>query len=295
MTKPALPGASIRIERLGASGWVAVGEAVVDRRGRFAAKLRLSPGVYRARVVATAGLASRCQQTVDDPAAVRRALALALSAALALACCTGAQAARVAVGLEEGVTPSVVATLIEEATGSPVDRSLEPLGVLVVSVEDPDARGSSARRPAGGRVPRGADSEPLALVRAGRPVLPESVVPRGDPRVRFLGRVPTLRGVGARRGDRFGYRRVTSGVRRPDRRGEELRQHALGQGHVRPRDDGGGRDRGEHRQRTGNRRARAAGQAPRREGDEGQGTRSRPRPRPRRSSGPSTAAPESST
>ncbi len=68
-----------------------------------------------------------------------RGLVLVLSAALAFACCTSAQAARVAVGLEEGVSADVLAPLIEGATGSPVDRSLEPLGVLVVSVEDTDA------------------------------------------------------------------------------------------------------------------------------------------------------------
>jgi subtilisin family serine protease len=68
-----------------------------------------------------------------------RALVLALGAALALACCAGAQAARVAVGLEEGVSVDAVAPLVEAATGSAVDRSLEPLGVLVISVEDADA------------------------------------------------------------------------------------------------------------------------------------------------------------
>ncbi len=41
-------------------------------------------------------------------------------------------------GLEATATPSVVATLIEGATGSPVDTSLEPLGVLLVSVDDPE-------------------------------------------------------------------------------------------------------------------------------------------------------------
>jgi stage II sporulation protein D len=56
--KPLLPGAPIRIERLGASGWVRVGEAVVDETGRFVARLRLTPGAYRARIVRTAGLAA---------------------------------------------------------------------------------------------------------------------------------------------------------------------------------------------------------------------------------------------
>ena len=49
----------------------------------------------------------------------------------------GAHAARVAVGLDDGVAADAVVPLIEEATGSPVDRSLEPIGAVVVSVDDP--------------------------------------------------------------------------------------------------------------------------------------------------------------
>ncbi len=58
VVKPLLPGASVRIERLEASGWTAAAEAVVGKAGRFAVRLQLSPGVYRARIVPTAGLAA---------------------------------------------------------------------------------------------------------------------------------------------------------------------------------------------------------------------------------------------
>ena len=56
--KPLLPGAAIRLERLAASSWVSVGDAVIGKAGRFALRLRVAPGVYRARIVPTAGLAA---------------------------------------------------------------------------------------------------------------------------------------------------------------------------------------------------------------------------------------------
>jgi subtilisin family serine protease len=68
---------------------------------------------------------------------VRAALAAAaLAAALVLAVPAGASAGRIAVGLAEGASPDEVAALAEAATGGAVDRTLEPLGAVVVSVED---------------------------------------------------------------------------------------------------------------------------------------------------------------
>jgi hypothetical protein len=48
--RPALPGAEAVIERRAGSGWRIAGRATVDERGRFRARMRLSPGTYRARV-----------------------------------------------------------------------------------------------------------------------------------------------------------------------------------------------------------------------------------------------------
>jgi hypothetical protein len=54
--RPKSPGTRVRIERLGQSGWEAVGTAVVGNGGHFVARLDPPPGIYRARVAAAGGL-----------------------------------------------------------------------------------------------------------------------------------------------------------------------------------------------------------------------------------------------
>jgi subtilisin family serine protease len=68
------------------------------------------------------------------------------AAALALVVLVGALApaaqagpGRVAVGVVDGVSLDDVALAVWQATGQPVDRDLDPLGALVVAVEDVDA------------------------------------------------------------------------------------------------------------------------------------------------------------
>ena len=55
--RPRLTGATAIVERLGASGWVQIAQAVVDGTGAFRASLSLTPGSYRARIPATGGFA----------------------------------------------------------------------------------------------------------------------------------------------------------------------------------------------------------------------------------------------
>ena len=56
--RPELLGTTVTIERLGSAGWEQVASAVVGGAGIFVAELDLAPGVYRARIPATAGLAA---------------------------------------------------------------------------------------------------------------------------------------------------------------------------------------------------------------------------------------------
>ena len=67
-----------------------------------------------------------------------RPAAIVTAAVAALALASGAWAApgRIAVGLEQDVSPESVAALVETVTGGTVDRGLEALDALVVSVED---------------------------------------------------------------------------------------------------------------------------------------------------------------
>jgi stage II sporulation protein D len=55
LVRPLLPGAAVEIQREQGAGWQAVASATVDDRGDFLATLRLTPGSYRARVVAGRG------------------------------------------------------------------------------------------------------------------------------------------------------------------------------------------------------------------------------------------------
>ena len=54
--RPKLAGVSVTIERRNGAAWTQVGTTAVDPGGAFRAELPLSPGSYRARVGATAGL-----------------------------------------------------------------------------------------------------------------------------------------------------------------------------------------------------------------------------------------------
>jgi len=65
--RPELLGVAVTIERLGSAGWEQVTSAVVGEAGVFVAELDLAPGVYRARIPATAGLAAGTsrQLTID--------------------------------------------------------------------------------------------------------------------------------------------------------------------------------------------------------------------------------------
>lgn len=71
-----------------------------------------------------------------------RAALLLVALAAAAAIGTGPAAAagsRVAVGIADGVSVDAVADRVEAATGGTVDRSLEPVGAIVVTVTDADA------------------------------------------------------------------------------------------------------------------------------------------------------------
>lgn len=71
---------------------------------------------------------------------MRAALALvAVALAAVLAPTAGAEAGRIAVGVLDGVAPETLAPLVEQAAGVPVDRSLEPIGVLLLDVADVEA------------------------------------------------------------------------------------------------------------------------------------------------------------
>jgi stage II sporulation protein D len=55
LVRPVLPGASVRIQRQEGSAWRSVASARVDERGDFEAAVRLTAGIYRARVVSGRG------------------------------------------------------------------------------------------------------------------------------------------------------------------------------------------------------------------------------------------------
>lgn len=68
---------------------------------------------------------------------MKRALAAVIAfVALATAAAASAAPGRIAVGVLEGVSTDQVALAVTEATGRPVDRELDPLGALVVAVDD---------------------------------------------------------------------------------------------------------------------------------------------------------------
>ncbi len=57
LARPVLPGATVQIQRLGANGWATVAQTRIASNGTFQATVQLSPGNYRARVVAGRGFA----------------------------------------------------------------------------------------------------------------------------------------------------------------------------------------------------------------------------------------------
>ena len=55
--RPAMTGATVQVQRLGASGWETVSSTTTDAQGAFAASVNLTPGSYRARVALGHGFA----------------------------------------------------------------------------------------------------------------------------------------------------------------------------------------------------------------------------------------------
>jgi len=58
LVKPLLPGAAVQVQRQGNAGtWTTVAKTNVTADGAFEASVNLSPGTYRARVIAGKGFA----------------------------------------------------------------------------------------------------------------------------------------------------------------------------------------------------------------------------------------------
>ena len=64
LVRPVLAGAAVQVQRLGANGWATVARATIGSDGTYAATVQLSPGSYRARVVAGRGFAVGLSQVV---------------------------------------------------------------------------------------------------------------------------------------------------------------------------------------------------------------------------------------
>ena len=64
LVRPVFPGANVQVQRLGQSGWVTVAQAKIGSDGSYRASMQLSPGDYRARVVAGHGFAIGISKTV---------------------------------------------------------------------------------------------------------------------------------------------------------------------------------------------------------------------------------------
>jgi len=64
LARPALPGATVQVQRLGANGWATVAQTKIGSDGTYQATVQLSPGSYRARVVAGRGFAVGLSKTV---------------------------------------------------------------------------------------------------------------------------------------------------------------------------------------------------------------------------------------
>jgi stage II sporulation protein D len=57
LVKPLLPGGSVQLQRQAGNGWTTVARSTVGSDGSFRASINLTPGTYRARVVAGKGFA----------------------------------------------------------------------------------------------------------------------------------------------------------------------------------------------------------------------------------------------
>ena len=57
LARPVLPGAEVQVQRLAAGGWQTVAHTTIGSDGTYAATVDLSPGSYRARVIAARGFA----------------------------------------------------------------------------------------------------------------------------------------------------------------------------------------------------------------------------------------------
>jgi stage II sporulation protein D len=64
IARPVLPGATVQVQRLGTSGWATVAQTKIGSDGSYQATVQLSPGNYRARVVAGRGFAIGLSKTV---------------------------------------------------------------------------------------------------------------------------------------------------------------------------------------------------------------------------------------
>jgi hypothetical protein len=67
LARPVLPGAAVQVQRLGSNGWATAAQTTIASNGSFSAPLALSPGSYRARVVAGHGFGVGLSRTVVVP------------------------------------------------------------------------------------------------------------------------------------------------------------------------------------------------------------------------------------
>jgi stage II sporulation protein D len=69
LARPVLPGAAVQVQRLGQSGWTTAARTTVGANGSFTAKIELTPGTYRARVIAGKGFAAGVSKVLKVVAA----------------------------------------------------------------------------------------------------------------------------------------------------------------------------------------------------------------------------------
>jgi stage II sporulation protein D len=69
LARPVLPGATVQVQSLGANGWATVAQTKIGSDGSYQATVQLSPGSYRARVIAGRGFAVGLSKVVTVVAA----------------------------------------------------------------------------------------------------------------------------------------------------------------------------------------------------------------------------------
>jgi len=69
LVKPLLPGAAVQVQRKAGASWTTLARTNVAADGTFSAKVDLSPGTYRARVVAGKGFAAGVSKILQVVAA----------------------------------------------------------------------------------------------------------------------------------------------------------------------------------------------------------------------------------